>query len=536
MIDELLRLCEKKIKSFTVTSQSCLTLLFISSRFDIPIPNLENFYLSHLPELMKQTQMLEIDKEAVRLLLTDQTLSYIAKGDIIKFLLRWASFHPDRKSDFAEMLSYLEKDDFTAEIMTTVHGTYPDLEKLIDEVHPNCHLTNGETKVMLSNNGYETIVIYPPDKKLSTLMFHGYSMKHKCWFKIPVESELTEQDRPIVAEGKDTIYTLDMCTETMSVFNIKSGQSYQKKLVFQEGAHILAFQVPMTVSEETIFIAKNFHDIVLNTDAGNVSHYDGPPDLIRFETKSMVYASANIENTEINMDSLFSVDIQIDKMCVAGNLLCLLSHTSYQLIVYCLKKKLKAAIKLPPCILQDNDGIFTSSGNHVYILADGFIVDIEFQTLPKKILWKVQTIFPNELFFSSAVSFHQIMQDKMIGQTKDDKTQARTLKWQKIGSENVPATNEEPLYDIDIPEKIPYSDKHRLMHLKLPKETLKCHIDCPHCKDKDAEQLDLFSYQQSFSSGEESAEDEQEDWSDEDPFDDLDSRHLYDSDDSDATI
>ena len=529
MIDELMRLCEKKIKSFTVSSQSCLTLLFISSRFDISIPKLEDFYLSHLPELMKQDQMLEIDKEAVRLLLTDQSLSYIGKGNIITFLLRWASFHYDRKSDFAELLSYLEKDDFTAEIMTTVHGTYPDLEKLIDDLHSGYLLTNSE--VTQSIDGYETIVIYPPDKKLSTRIFHGYSLEHKCWFKIPVKSDTVEKDGLIVAKSKDTIYTLDMCTETMSVFNIASGQSYQKNLVFQEGAHILAFQVPMTVSEETIFIAKNFNSIVLNTDAGNVSHYDGPPDLIRFETKSTVYASANIENPEIYMEPLFSVDIQVDKMCVAGNLLCLLSHTSHQLIVYCLKKKLRAAIKLPPCSLPDKDGIFTSSGNHVYILANGFIVDIEFQTLPKKILWKEHTIFPNELFFSPVVLFRQIMQDRIIGQTQDDETQTRTLKWQNIGSEKVPAASE-PVYDIDIPEKIAYTDKHRLMNLKLPKDTLKCHIDCPHCKDKDAEQLDLFSYQESFSSGEESAGDEQEDWSDEDLFDDPDLRHLYDSDDS----
>ena len=92
------------------------------------------------------------------------------------------------------------------------------------------------------------------------------------------------------------------------------------------------------------------------------------------------------------------------------------------------------------------------------------------------------------------------------------------LKWQEIGSTKSAETTEK-VYDMAIPKNLPYSDEHRLMQLQLPKEALKCHIDCPHCKDKEAEQLDLFSYQQSFSSGEESADEQPNVWSDENPSD-----------------
>ena len=57
---------------------------------------------------------------------------------------------------------------------------------------------------------------------------------------------------------------------------------------------------------------------------------------------------------------------------------------------------------------------------------------------------------------------------------------------------------------------------------------MECHIGCPHCQSKDAEPLDLFSYQQSLRSDKLSAEDEQEDWPDDDPFDDSDIRDPHD--------
>ena len=414
MIDELKDICVKKIKSFTVSSQSCLTLLFIGSRFDIIIPHLEDFYLSHLPELMKQDQMLEIDKEAVRLLITDQTLSYIGKDDTIRFLLRWAAFSPNRTSDFREMLPCLEKDDFSDEILKTVHDDYPDLENTLEEVHPGCHIKDDNSQVRPINNGCDVLVLYPPEKKLSTLVFYAYSLKHKCWFKIPIKSDDFEKGDRMVAHGMDTIFTLDMCAETVFIFNLASCQSNKKKLKFQEGSYVLAFDVPLAVSGETIYIAKNFHNIVLNTNAGNVSYDEGPPDLIKVETRTMVYASANLETPEITMDPLFSLDIQVDKMCVAGDLLCLLSQKSHQLIVYCLKRKIRAAVKLPPCSLVDKDVILTSSDSHVYILVDNYIMNIQFELSSKKILWKAQTIFPNEIFYSSVLSICQLTQKKML--------------------------------------------------------------------------------------------------------------------------
>ena len=190
MIDELKNICMKTVKSFTVSSKTCLTLLSISSRFDIFFPKLDDFYLSHLPELMKQGQMLQIDKEAVRQILTDKTLSYVSRDDVINFLLRWTAFSSERKSDFREMLSCLEKDEFSCEIKRTIHDAHPDLEKMIHKSHLESHFTSCKNQVTLKENDSNVFVLYPPEQKLSKLFFYGFSLKNECWYRIPVQSKV----------------------------------------------------------------------------------------------------------------------------------------------------------------------------------------------------------------------------------------------------------------------------------------------------------------------------------------------------------
>ena len=310
MIDELKNICVKKIRSYTVSSKTCLTILSISSRFDIFIPKLEDFYFSHLPELMKQDKMLEIHKEAVRQILTDKTLSYVSREDVINYLLRWTAFNSsERKSDFREMLSYIEKNDFSYQILRTIHDAHPDLVNIIHEIHLESHFTYGKKQVTWKENGSDVFVLYPPQKKLSTLIFYGFSLKNECWYRIPVQSVLPRENCAI-AHGKDTLFTLDMNVETLSVFNLASGQHSERKLIFQEDAYVLAFDVLLAVSGQRIYIAKNFHKIVLNTNAEGMSWDGNPPDLVRVETSAVVYVSANLASPEINMKHQFSIDFQ----------------------------------------------------------------------------------------------------------------------------------------------------------------------------------------------------------------------------------
>ena len=304
-----------------------------------------------------------------------------------------------------------------------------------------------------------------------------------------------------------------MNVETLSVFNLASGQHSEKKLIFQESAYVLAVHAPLAVSGQRIYIAKNFHNIVLNTNAEGLSLDGSPPDLVRVETSAVIYVSANLESPEINMKPQFSIDYQVDMMCVAaGDLLCLLSQTNQQLMVHCLNGHIKTSINLSSYNLVAKGGTLSSSGSHVYILADNLVVVIGFEASPKKILWKAHTVLPNEILHSSALFLFHLTQDKIVKQIEDDKTREFTLKWQEIGiTKSTESTKK--IYNTYIPQKLSYSEEYQLIQLQLPKQALKCHIDCPHCKDKETEQLDLFSYQQTFSSDEESADEESDEWS-----------------------
>ena len=121
---------------------------------------------------------------------------------------------------------------------------------------------------------------------------------------------------------------------------------------------------------------------------------------------------------------------------------------------------------MPSCSLVAKVDTLSSSGNHVYILADNLIMVIEFGTSPKNILWKAHTVFPSETFYSSALFLCHLTQDKIVKQIKAHKRHERALKWQTIGStKSVESTNK--VCDIDIPKKISYSEEYRLIQLQL---------------------------------------------------------------------
>lgn len=111
-------------------------------------------------------------------------------------------------------------------------------------------------------------------------------------------------------------------------------------------------------------------------------------------------------------------------------------------------------------------GTLSSSGSHVYILADNLVVVIGFEASPKKILWKAHTVLPNETLYSSSLFLCHLTQDKIVKQIKAHKRHERALKWQTIGStKSVESTNK--VCDIDIPKKISYSEEYRLIQLQL---------------------------------------------------------------------
>ena len=498
MISELKDICMKKVKSFTVSSKSCLTLLSISSRFDIFIPKLEDFYLSHLPELMKQDKMLEIDKEAVRQILTDKTLFYVSREDAFSFLMRWTEFSSERILDFREMLSYFTEVDFSDELLNNVKETHTDLASIIHEMHSELSNINESKseKVKTKENVGDVFVLYPPEEKQQRVIFYAFNLKTQCWYQIPVNSVELQRDLETVSTVNDTIFSLNLTSKTLSTYNLLSGQSSEKKVK----VYSTAFHVAIAVYDQRLYFVEHvpMAGLKIDDERGGWTH----PALMKPVAK--VYVSGDLDEQEISFELLFYLDAEVDVLCVAGDLLCLVSRMNKQLMVYSLTKQIKTQINLSAYnnVITRARSI-ASIDNHVYILADDLVIDIELQSLPKKLLWKIHGLFPSVIYES--VFPCELIHDTLVKGIKGVKRQ-----YAVSGTE----TEKKTVLGIDIPEKLLYSGHYKVLKLQLPARALKCHIDCPHCKDKEAEQLDLFSYQQTFSSDEDSTGDESDGWSD----------------------
>ena len=491
MISELKEICMEKVKSFTVSSKSCLHLLAISSRFDIFIPKLEDYYLSHLPELMKQDKMLEVDKEAVRQILTDKTLSYVSRDDAFMFLVRWTEFSSDRIPDFRELLAYCAEASISVELLKAVEERHANLSRIIDEIRLKIQYfsESGPGKLKTKENLCDIFVLYPPELKRKRVVYYVFNLKTQCWYQIPVWTSKLQRDWATVCADKDTIYALNLTSKTLLACNLSSGLSSEKKVIFH-GVYSTAFHVAFAVSDKRLYFVDHEPIEDLNIDDNN-GDWARP---VMMKPVAKVYFSDDSDEQEVRFQLLFYLDTDVDILCVDGDLLCLVSRMSQQLIVYSLSKQIKTQVNLAYYNEVMRARAITSIDNHIYVLADDLVIVIEVHSLPKKLSWKINGVFPS-------VIYESLFPSEMIHVIKRAKDASR--QYYPSGQ----ASERKPTFGIDIPDKLKYLEHSKALKLNLPAHALKCHIDCPHCKDIEAEQLDLFSYQQTFSSDEDSADD-----------------------------
>lgn len=493
MISELKDICMKKVNSFTVSLKSCLHLLAISSRFDIFIPKLEDYYLSHLPELMKQDKMLEVDKEAVRQILTDKTLSYVSRDDALNFLVQWTEFSSNRILDFRELLSHFTEASISAELLKTVETMHSILAKIIIEMRPNIQFFNEsrQEKLARKENLCDALVLWPPEQKQQRDVYYVFSLKTQCWYQTQVMTSNLPRNWATVCTDKDTIFALNLTDKTLSNCNLSSGLSRAKNVIFH-GVYNTAFHVAFAVSDKRLYFVDHEPVGYLNVDATNKWNMSNS---VLTKPVAKVCVSENSDEQEVCFQLLFYLDNNVDFICVEDDLLCLVSRSSRKLIAYSLSKQIKTHVNLAYYNEVMRARAVTSVDNHVYILADDLVIVIEFQYLPKKLLWKINGAFPMTIYES-------LFPSELIHVIKRFKDADR--QYCPSGHAAVRKT----VFGMDIPEKLKNLEHNKVLKLQLPAQALKCHIHCPHCKDKEAEQLDLFSYQQTFSSDEDSTDNE----------------------------
>ena len=503
MIESLKEHIIKKVKKFSVTVETCIYLMFIASRFDLFIPKLESFYLSHLPELMKTDQMMKIDKEAFRFLLTDKTLSYVNREEAFSFLLKWAVVSCERKLEFRDLLTCFDQSDIGTDFFSTVN-VCPDLLKSVKEIRPE-FLTTVSHDVAVKKSLCNVLVLYPP-KDLDTV-FYACSMEKKCWHNLPLKGPQPFRfpaESTSVVQQNNTIYALSSFPNIRLVeYDFLSGDISEKELKFSDGEiswqHTYLGYAFAVSCQKTCFVISFFEALCGDTLQDYQPHYTHSLRKTELKIKSDVYISKELSSSEVTLNPLLSVVAKIGAVCIVRDLVCLLDRSEKKLIVYCLKQKIKTNIDLSRYVVQYGNDILSSSGSSVYILTTSAVLQIEFPISPKNIIWNIQEYQVSKEVVSS--SFCQLNSNMIVSVINGDNNQS-VLRCQEIGRND--NQGNEAVFNIDMPKNLMSGLLRKVLYLQIPKKALKCHIDCPHCKFKMRKNFDLFAYQQTFNSDEDS--------------------------------
>ena len=526
MIDELKEFCIDKLKSFEITIENCISLMLICCRFDISISKLERFYLSHLPELMMTDRMIEIDKDAVLVILTDHTLSYVSREEAFKFLLKWVEVNVERKAEFGELLVHFDKGDIRPEFLNTVKSNSPDLFNIIEQFRPEIVSATSYDKedVAVSGKLCHVLVLYPPLHTYSGIIFYAFDLERNCWFRMPFRTGSDLPSHLPVVQQNGSIYELAPFKDTVFIYNLTSGRCCEKTINFPEiNMAYLSDNDAFAISSQKIYFVKNFREDVLNLQQAEELLNGNVVDLTVYQTTANVYASdiGDNSNSEVSMTYLFSVKGPVDAICTTEEFLCLLNREKKQLSIHSFKWQIERTIDLSLYTLQYGNGVLSSIGRDIYILTSHSVVKIQFYLLPKKFLWETQELAISKDM--TLVDQDELCSDKIVEIIYEDDAHL-TLQCRKIGRK---ACYEEVRY-LGLPLKLLDETVYQILELQLPKQALRCHIECPHCKSKRSEEFDLFAYQRTFSSAENSSAseiDEEDMWyeNESDQYEDSDS-------------
>ena len=109
-IVELKKCCSDYLYSIELTVDNCVHLSLLSSLYDLDLYNKTFQYLrGHLPDVMDKDEMLQLTKESITVLLTDETLTYVPQIAFFKFIVRWTNHDlENRKEYFADLFTLLD--------------------------------------------------------------------------------------------------------------------------------------------------------------------------------------------------------------------------------------------------------------------------------------------------------------------------------------------------------------------------------------------------------------------------------------------
>ena len=195
---------------------------------------------------------------------------------------------------------------------------------------------------------------------------------------------------------------------------------------------------------------------------------------------STLYSAENVAGDILSLQPILSVESEIESFCVTGDLVVLLVSRKKHLLIYSTVVHNTTTIDLSNYNLYNARCVSAAVDNRVYLMTESKIVQIDLTTHSDDITTTMSE-FDIDDTLSTDLSFvsHKFAYDKII--SISSLSNGETIAHYQNIPVNISDLSNEQLTKFEMPLKLKWNQMSQFLLTKLPRRTLRCQIDCPHC-------------------------------------------------------
>ena len=506
MIEELKAYCMGKIKAIEVNVENCLQLFLLSNRYEFCLQHVQEFISSHLTELLPRNEMLMLEKETVRYIISDSVLSYVSREDCFRFLLHWTSYHSSRQSDFAELFSCFDADDLSPDFLNTVG-----LDFLSQSDRLAC------SNVLRNSNAFcDVLVVYPP----SNNAFSIYHLKKKIWSQITIPvGYISWPTYSVALKNQTTIARLSYYAKRISYYDIENKLQCTKTVQLKgtEEEVIRQGSVRLSSGHGRLYCVENYITDAGTFDKEHRSHnivygkrptyydYNAAPQQVlstrkrkQFINACSIYVAEKEDDLNVHKEPLISVYGYATSFCIAGEFACLLMSEEEELIIYALNESIISPIDLSAYTTSSNSCVSPCPTGGLYVVTGADIIQIDIQIKDHFVISRIvdtltevkkeeeseirrRNAYSPQYEMNAYSPRYEIVEDKII--TRCMASNEKKLFYQMLPKQ-IGLLDKEESIEIMVPDHLKHGRCEHFVQMKLSTNSPTCHVDCPHCKPK----------------------------------------------------
>ena len=509
MIDELKSLCIEEMRSFPVNMETCLKLFLLMCTYEFNFPRIYYFILGHLPELFAMDEMLLLDKDSVRYIITEPMFSYVSREDCFRFLLKWTKHCSLRQLDFPELcscLKHVSKDVLNTEDLTLLNEN----NRLLCNRFPNA-----------SNISQEVLVLFPAQFVSRKWKLLVYNFELSSWFQLPINDDslfLCDLEQ-VQLKTQNTFIRLQNDTK-MIYYNIEQNTRTGKRVEvafcderpelkhlnyinnklhcvrnFTFFVHVIVQQLPKYSIEDGFYHPQYGYKV-----PGSVSPH-GEMRLRKQMQGCSIYVAEDGDDNKIILKPIISLRGTAKAFCVLSDFVCLLMDGRKDLVIYALNEVFISFLNLTDYATDEAINIFRCHVGGVYVVTKASILQIDIKIISDNKIrvnivdtWMFKpsgtTESPEDFEITSYDKYpprFEIVEDKIFTISRGETKLYYQMLPRKIGF-----LDKEERIEIELPDGQKAND-NRVLQMRLPKDSLICHIDCPHCRNTDQDQVPSYN-------------------------------------------